>query len=140
MFYHSFDLKSWSKILKTMQEHGLAYCGQIPSATPRKSFKTIMTPKGTLDGNYIVVFQKRLSIESPEFHGSVDEAKKLAIECAERIVTARKEVTSQDLYDYGMLKDSFERGYLQILSTQYKSFVDVISDSFVFQNGLWRCK
>ena len=140
MFYHSFDLKSWSKILKTMQEHGLAYCGQIPSATPRKSFKTIMTPKGTLDGNYIVVFQKRVTIESPEFDGSVDEAKKLAIECAERIIAARKEVTSQDLYDYGMLKDSFERGYLQILSTQYKSFVDVISDSFVFQDGLWRCK
>lgn len=140
MFYHSFDLKSWSKILKTMQEHSLAYCGQIPSATPRKSFKTIMTPKGTLDGNYIVVFQKRVTIESPEFDGSVDEAKKLAIDCAERIVTARKEVTSQDLYDYGMLKDSFERGYLQILSTQYKSFVDVISDSFVFQDGLWRCK
>lgn len=140
MFYHSFDLKSWSKILKTMQEHGLAYCGQIPSATPRKSFKTIMTPKGTLDGNYIVVFQKRTTIEHPEFEGTVDEAKKLAIECAERIITTRKEVTSQDLYDYGMLKDSFECGYLQILSTQYRSFVDVISDSFVFQDGLWRCK
>ena len=140
MFYHSFDLKSWSKILKTMQEHGLAYCGQIPSAAPRKSFKTIMTPKGTLDGNYIVVFQKRATIESHEFDGTVDEAKKLAIECAERIIATRKEVTSQDLYDYGMLKDSFERGYLQILSTQYKSFVDVINDSFVFQDGLWRYK
>ena len=140
MFYHSFDLKSWSEILKTMQEHGLAYCGQIPSAAPRKSFKTIMTPKGTLDGNYIVVFQKRTTIESPEFYGTVDEAKKLAIECAKRIIATRKEVTSQDLYDCGMLKDSFEHGYLQILSTKYKSFVDVINDSFVFQDGLWRCK
>lgn len=140
MFYHSFDLKSWSKILETMQEYGLAYCGQIPSATPRKSFKTIMTPKGTLDGNYIVAFQKGTTIEYPEFEGTVDEAKKLAIECAERIITTRKEVTSQDLYDYGMLKDSFECGYLQILSTQYKSFADVISDAFVFQDGLWRCK
>ena len=140
MFYHSFDLKSWSKILKAMQEHGLAYCGQIPSATPRKSFKTIMTPKGTLDGNYIVVFQKRTTIKYPEFEGTVDEAKKLAIKCAEKIITTRKDVTSQALYDYGMLKDSFECGYLQILSTQFKSFVDVISDSFVFQDGLWRCK
>lgn len=140
MFYHSFDLKSWSNILKTMQEHGLAYCGQIPSASPRKSFKTIMTPKGTLDGNYIVVFQKRTTVKYPEFDGTVDEAKKLAIECAERIITTRKEVTSQDLYDYGMLKDSFECGYLQILSKQYKSFIDVINDSFVFQDGLWRCK
>lgn len=59
MFYHSFDLKSWSEILKMMQEYGLAYCGQIPSATPRKSFKAIMTPKGTLDGNYIVVSRRK---------------------------------------------------------------------------------
>ena len=123
-----------------MQKHGLAYCGQIPSATPRKSFKTIMTPKGTLDGNYIVVFQKRAISETPQFNGTIDEAKKLAVECAKRIIAERKEVTSQDLYDCGMLKESFERGYLQILSTKYKSFVDVINDFFVFQDGVWRCK
>lgn len=92
MFYHSFDLKAWSEILKTMQKHGLAYCGQIPSATPRKSFKTIMTPKGTLDGNYIIVFQKRETIESPQFSGTVDEARELAIKCAERVIATRKAV------------------------------------------------
>lgn len=140
MFYHSFDLKSWSEILKTMQKYGLAYCGQIPSATPRKSFKAIMTPKGTLDGNYIVVFQKRKTVDISQFNGTVKDAKKLAVECASRIIAERKEVTSQDLYDYGMLRDAFEFGYLQILSTKYKTFVDVISDSFEFQNGLWRCK
>lgn len=140
MFYHSFDLKSWSEILKTMQKYGLAYCGQIPSATPRKSFKAVMTPKGTLDGNYIVVFQKRKTVDISQFNGTVKDAKKLAVECASRIIAERKEVTSQDLYDYGMLRDAFEFGYLQILSTKYKTFVDVISDSFEFQNGLWRCK
>ncbi len=140
MFYHSFDLKSWSEILKTMQEHGLAYCGQIPSAAPRKSFKAIMTPKGTLDGNYIVVFQKRATIEATQFDGTVDDAKNLAIECATRIIAERQEVTSQDLYDYGMLQDAFEHGYLQVLSTKFKTFVDVIGNSFVFDNGLWRCK
>ena len=140
MFYHSFDLKSWSEILKIMQQYGLAYCGQIPSATPRKSFKAVMTPNGTLDGNYIVVFQKRNTVGIPQFNGSVGDAKKLAVECASRIIAERKEVTSQDLYDYGMLRDAFEFGYLQVLSTKYKTFVDVISDSFEFKNGLWRCK
>ena len=140
MFYHSFDLKSWSDILKLMQKYGMVYCGQIPSATPRKSFKAIMTPKGTLDGNYIVVFQKRETDKNCSFNGSIDDAKKLAIECAHRIISERAEVTSQDLYDYGMLKESFEQGYLQVLSTKYKTFVDVISDSFVFQDGLWRNK
>lgn len=140
MFYHSFDLKSWSVILKMMQRFGLAYCGQIPSAAPRKSFKAVMTPKGTLDGNYIVVFQKRKTINVPQFSGTVDDAKKMAIECASRVIAERQEVTSQDLYDYGMLQDAFEQGYLQVLSTKFKTFVDVISDSFDFKNGLWRCK
>ena len=140
MFYHSFDLKSWSEILKLMQEYGLAYCGQIPSATPRKSFKAIMTPKGTLDGNYIVVFQKRDTIEAHQFDGTVEDAKQMAIACAGRIISERNAVTSQDLYDCGMLKESFEQGYLPVLSKKYKTFVDVINDSFVFQDGLWRCK
>lgn len=140
MFYHSFDLKSWSEILKMMQEYGLAYCGQIPSATPRKSFKAIMTPKGTLDGNYIVVFQKKANIKIHPFIGDIDDAKQMAIECAGRIISERVEVTSQDLYDCGMLKESFEHGYLQVLSKKFKTFVDVINDSFVFQDGLWRCK
>lgn len=140
MFYHSFDLKSWSEILKMMQEYGLAYCGQIPSAAPRKSFKAIMTPKGTLDGNYIVVFQKKANIKIQPFIGDIDDAKQMAIECAGRIISERVEVTSQDLYDCGMLKESFEHGYLQVLSKKFKTFVDVINDSFVFQDGLWRCK
>ena len=47
-----------------------------------------MTPKGTLDGNYIVVFQKRAYTESPQFNGTVEDAKRLAIDCAERIIAA----------------------------------------------------
>lgn len=140
MFYHSFDLKAWNEILKMMLEHDLAYCGQIPSATPRKSFKAVMTPKGTLDGNYIIVFQKKEDIEEHQFDGTVEDAEKMAIECAGRIISECNDVTSQDLYDCGMLKESIERGYLTVLSEKYKTFVDVINDAFTFKDGLWRYK
>lgn len=140
IFYHTFDLKSWSNILNLMERHGLTYCGQIASATPRKSFKTVMTPKRTLDGNYIVVFQKNGVSERKAFSGNADDAKKLSLECAHKIVIRKKEVTSQDLYDSGMLKDAFEHGYLSVLAEKYTSFVDVISDEFVFENGLWKDK
>lgn len=66
--------------------------------------------------------------ERYQFKGNVDDARKMAIECANRIISERTEVTSQDLYDCGMLKEAFEQGYLQILSTKYKTFVDVIND------------
>lgn len=140
MFYHSFDLTSWSDILTSMQQYDLEYRGQIPSATPRKSFKAIMTPKGTLNGNYIIVFQKKKNNEIKRFTGSIEDAERMAIECAGRIIEDRKEVTSQDLYDYGMLRESIERGYLQVLSKKYKSFIDVISEAYVYQNGYWRFK
>ncbi len=60
MFYHSFDLRSWSGILKITEACGLAYQGQSPVPNQRKSFKTVMSPKSTLDGNYVIVFRKRI--------------------------------------------------------------------------------
>lgn len=140
MFYHSFDLTSWSHILDLMQSYGLEYCGQMPSAAPRKSFKTIMTPKGTLNGNYIVVFQKKAAREKATFAGTIDDAKNLAVECAKKIISERTAVTSQELYDCGMLRDSFELGYLSILAKECATFVDVIADKFDFADGLWREK
>ena len=140
MFYHSFDLTSWSHILSLMHQNGYKYCGQIPSAAPRKSFKTVMTPKGTLDGNYIVVFQKQQSCVIPHFDGTLEDARTLAISCARRIIAENEMVTSQDLYDQGMLKESFELGYLPILAEKYNSFVDVISNEFDFANGVWKEK
>ena len=140
MFYHSFDLTSWSHILSLMHQNGYKYCGQIPSAAPRKSFKTVMTPKGTLDGNYIVVFQKQQSCVIPHFDGTLEDARMLAISCARRIIAENEIVTSQDLYDQGMLKESFELGYLPILAEKYNSFIDVISNEFDFANGVWKEK
>lgn len=140
MFYHSFDLKSWSKIITLMGGARLRYCNQIPIAAPRKSFKTVMSPKSTLDGNYILIFKKSMSYSENHFNGTVDEAVNLAVECARKILRTRQNVTSQDLYDFGMLKDAIEIGYLNSLSLKYKTFIDVIKEEFLFKNGYWREK
>lgn len=137
MFYHSFNLRSWNRIIKTMMHEGLAYKMQIPVPSPRKSFKTVMTPKGTLDGNYIIIFQKAESA-MPITNWDIDSAHNAAIKCAEKIIRNSHNVTSQDLYDTGMLKDSIEKGYLDILSEKYPTFVDVVKNRFVFNNGYWR--
>jgi len=99
-----------------------------------------MSPKGTLDGNYIVVFRKKATYERAEFKGTLEAAKKLAVECAREIITARTAVTSQELYDCGMLKNAFELGYLSVLAKKYVSFIDVIAEEFDFEDGLWREK
>lgn len=141
MFYHTFDLKSWSHILSLMQKYNLEYCGQMPSSAPRKSFKTVMSPKATLDGNYIIVFRMNRKNHAPSvFNGTIEAAKEEALSCAMKIILSKKNVTTQDLYDSGMLQDSFEKGYLSLLAEKYKTFVDVISDDCAFSNGIWRAK
>lgn len=138
MFYHTFNLKSWSHIFSLMREQGLSYCHQIPIAAPRKSFKAIMSPKSTLDGNYVVVFQKNDFRKANVFNGSLDDAKYMAVECARRIITSGIDVTTQELYDRGMLRDAFEEGYINILADSYKSLAEVISGDFECIDGLWR--
>jgi DNA modification methylase len=140
MFYHSFNLKSWSHILALMNAHGLNYCYQMPVSTPRKSFKTVMSPNGTLNGHYIVVFQKKDSIKNKVFLGTLEDAKERAINCAREIIESHNNVTTQDLYDGGMLKEAFEEGYLAVLAEKHSSLIDVISNEFDNTDGIWRKK
>ena len=138
MFYHTFDLKSWQSILTLMEKYGLRYVYQIPTPAPRKSFKTVMSPRSTLDGNYLIFFVKEETTAHISFRGDVKEAAGLAKKCAERIILSGENVTTQDLYDKGMLKEAFEEGYLGILAEKYKTFTDVIKDSFSFEEGYWK--
>lgn len=138
MFYHTFDLKSWSQILEKMDRMGFVYCSQIAVAAPRKSFKTVMSPKSTLDGNYVILFQKDTHSRKAMFKGTIEDAKAMAVQCAKNIIESKKDVTSQDLYDCGMLRDAIEVGYLSVLAQSYSSFIDVVSQDFEYVNGFWR--
>lgn len=137
MFYHTFDLKSWSNILMMMQENHLRYVYQIPTAAPRKSFKTVMSPRSTMDGNYLLFFVKDSDFENKAFKGDLSDAIEMANSCAESIIRSRELVTTQDLYDQGMLKEAFEEGYLIVLSEHYKTFADLIRDRCKNENGYW---
>lgn len=137
MFYHSFDLVSWSNLLSMMIKEGLRYSYQIPTPSPRKSFKTVMSPRSTLDGNYLLFFVKDDLSETTHFSGTLDDAINSACECACRIIQSHNKVTTQDLYDKGMLKDAFEKGYLVILAENFKTFSEVIKDRVFFNDGYW---
>jgi len=137
MFYHSFDLQSWANILSMMQNEGLKYSYQIPTAAPRKSFKTVMSPRSTLDGNYLVFFVKENQKRRTSFSGTVEDALDLACKCASGIIQSQEHVTTQDLYDRGMLKDAFEKGYLDILARNYKTFADVVKKKLKYTDGYW---
>lgn len=137
MFYHSFDLSSWHSILSMMAEYGFAYQGQAPIAAPRKSFKTIMSPKSTLDGNYVIVFRKRRQ-HSMIFEGTIHDAERGAIESARRLIASGSPITSQDLYDNGVLKHAIEMGYLGLLASKYRTLIDVVEPVFECVDGYWR--
>ena len=120
-----------------IQANKLRYVYQIPTAAPRKSFKTIMSPRSTLDGNYLLFFVKDSNLVTKSFDGDVADAVEMANSCAERIIRSQEHVTTQDLYDQGMLKEAFEEGYLPVLSARFRTFADVLRDSCYYENGYW---
>ena len=83
MFYHTFDLKSWSQILTQMKNVDLVYRQQMAVAAPRKSFKTIMSPKSTLDGGYVIVFEKDSEAKHSVFERTLEYAKSRCIHARE---------------------------------------------------------
>ena len=137
MFFHSFDLRAWDNIICSLERAGLKYMIQVPVSAPRKSFKTVMSPKSTLDGNYVVFFQKNCCQDRKKAW-TLDEAYAKVLSTAKQILVMKDKVTSQDLYDLGLLKDSIEKGYLHVLSTKYSTFLDVIKKEYQFENGYWR--
>lgn len=140
MFFHTFNLKSWNRIVLTMKKNSLEYVGQVPIASPRKSFKAVMSPKCTLDGNYILIFKKNISIYKDDTEFTIDAAEEEVRETARSIIEKYTSVTTQDLYDKGLLKDAIEKGYLKELAKKYVSFVDIIRRDFICENGYWREK
>lgn len=128
LFYHSFDLKSWAYIVQQMSEYNLHYLGQTPLRAPRKSFKTVMSPGRTLDGNYLLMFQKETR-NSPKRRANytLDEAVVRVNSVAKTLLEEHGKLTPQELYDNGLLTDAIEEGYLSVLASKYKSFVQCIN-------------
>ena len=129
MFYHSLDLRSWDSILSLMKKSGYIYVDQMPTASARKSFKTILSPGKNLDGNYLIVFRKEAGASDQEalaFTGNFEEAERLAFLKVKEIAVENEGPTLQAVYDQGLLKDPIEKGYLHILAANYRTFAPIV--------------
>ena len=138
VFFHDFSLAAWSGLMAAAHDAGLAYEGQVSVNRTRRSFKSILSPLRTLNGEYVILFRKR-SAHWVRFEGDVDGA---AARCrsiaADIIGRSGGSCTSQQLYDDGLLQDSIEQGYLSVLAGAYRTFLDVLKDDLPFSEGTWR--
>ncbi|EHL04970.1 DNA (cytosine-5-)-methyltransferase [Desulfitobacterium hafniense DP7] len=137
IFFHDFSLKAWSNIIRAAENAGLAYQGQVSVGRQRRSFKTVLSPNRTLDGNYLIVFRK-IGFNPPTFNGDINAAVERCVMVAKSIIRdLGGKATSQDLYDKGLLRDSIESGSLHLLAEKYKTFLNVFKSSLKFDNGYW---
>ncbi|MGG4553041.1 DNA adenine methylase [Paenibacillus humicus] len=137
MFFHDFSLNAWSCIIRSAEQAGLAYQGQVKIGRQRRSFKTVMSPNRTLDGNYLIIFRKRAA-HPPIFDGNIETAiQRCEVLASEIIRENGGKATSQDLYDKGLLRDSIESGTIHILASRYNTFIDVIKQKYKYNEGYW---
>jgi hypothetical protein len=137
IFFHDFSLGAWSNLLLSAQEASFAYQGEARIGRQRRSFKTVLTPNKTLDGNYLLIFKKR-KIYPKLYAGNMEAAIASVVQNA-KIVIAKNggKASTQDLYDGGLLRNAIEDGYIHLLARKYKTFGEVLQGKLVQTNGFW---
>ncbi len=139
LFFHDFSLSAWADLIQSCRDAGLSYEGQLSINRNRRSFKSILSPQRTLNGEYLVVFRKGID-RAIAYDGDLDVARRRCCNMALEVVKANGgAATSQQLYDDGLLTDAVEHGYLWLLADKYGTFLDVVADGLEFHDdGLWR--
>lgn len=137
MFFHDFSLRAWSSLISAAQNVGLAYQGQVRIGRQRRSFKTVLSPERTLEGNYLIIFKKR-EMHLPIFDGDLNHAIIRTVRVAKHIICENGgKATAQELYDKGLLRDAIESGSIHLLAQKFKSFADVLKRDLNFRDGKW---
>lgn len=137
IFFHDFLLPAWSNLLISAEKAGLAYQGEVRIGRQRRSFKTVLTPNKTLDGNYLILFKKR-KIHPRTYFGNMESAVAAVVGKAKQIIRKKGgKATMQDLYDGGLLRDCIESGSIHLLADKYRTFGDVLKGKVIHNNGFW---
>lgn len=137
MFFHDFSLVAWSRVILAAHQAGLAYEAQVRLGRERRSFKTVLSPDRTLNGDYLLIFRKR-ECTLPCFEGTLEEAENQVVRKSMALAQSMEgKTTAQDLYDRGVLQEAIETGAIHLLSLHHRTLLDVLKKKRVWNRGKW---
>ena len=135
LFFHDSNLTVWVELIDILEKNGFKYISQ-EHIKKTKTIKNIISPKKSLSGDAVLFFENTKHIIctytskiTPEeiAHNIYLEAKKL--------LEINGELSTPELYDFGLMEVLISNGWLKTLSKKYKTLVDIFEENFVWNKA-----
>lgn len=140
MYFHDTNLDVWNNLIKIMANNQFKYlCQEHIKKT--NTLKNIISPKKSLNGDAVLFFVKE------NFKYKEYDPKETFEEIENNLITEIKEIirvkgpsSTTSLYDGGIIEYLVYNGWLNIVSSKYKTLVDVFEKCLIWDENanLWK--
>ena len=133
MYFHDCDLKVWNKLIAILNSNNLRFLSII-HINKTATLKNIISPKKSLNGDALLFFVKDKIVSTSSrgdepieviVHSIIKEAKHM-------IKNNRGKMSTPELYDNGLMEIIIHNGWLEKLSSEFDSLVDIFEKYFIW--------
>ncbi len=142
LFFHDSDLSVWSEIVDSLYSNGFHFKGQV-HIKKNATIKNIISPKKSLGGDSILFFvNTKLSRPFSDGKESIEEIEANIIKETKYMLKSYLALSTQELYDKGLMEILIQNGWLRKMSMKYKSLVDLFEKHIRWDRkiGKWVAK
>ena len=139
LFFHDSNLEVWVKLIEILESNGFRFISQ-EHIKKTKTVKNILSPKKSLSGDAILFFENtRKELPKSITSLSVSEIEHFVFLEAKKLLEKHGDLSTPELYDMGIMEMLIENGWLNQLSTKYKTLVDIFDNHFIWKRecGKW---
>lgn len=134
LFFHDSNLSVWAELITILEHNGFKYISQ-EHIKKSKTVKNIISPKKSLSGDAILFFENtKHEIKSYDTNISADEIAHYIYLESKKLLESKGELSTPELYDFGLMEILINNNWLEILSSKYKTLVDIFEEKFIWNS------
>lgn len=137
MYFHDCNLTVWNNLIKILESCNFQYLSQV-HIDKTVTLKNIISPKKSLNGDAILFFIKVEKLERLEDRTEWSSEIETNIYLEAKKMLSKGPLSTPELYDNGLMEIIIQNGWLNILSTKYKSLVDLFEKYFIWDKDTAR--
>ena len=132
LFFHDSNLSVWVELISILEKNGFKYISQ-EHIKKSKTIKNIISPKKSLSGDAILFFENtKHKIDTYDSSITPEEIAYYIYMEAKKLLETHGELSTPELYDFGLMEILISNGWLKILSQKYKTLVDIFEEHFIW--------
>lgn len=133
LFFHDSNLDVWVRLMDILESNGFRFISQ-EHIKKSKTVKNILSPKKSLSGDAVLFFENtRTVIPKPSTSLSSEDIKHSVYREAKKLLEKYGDLSTPELYDLGIMEMLIENGWLNQLSKDYKSLVEIFEEYFIWK-------